>query len=69
MVSWDQQARQLQREQQAANQNFIVAAPGVPNIPSLSPALPPMRMALSPQGCTNLGCLCPHMRVGFLLEN
>ncbi|KAI6193068.1 Tyrosinase and Metridin ShK toxin domain containing protein [Aphelenchoides besseyi] len=61
-VNWDVQARQIQQEQQAASQNFIVAAPAVPNIPQLSPALPPPRFATTAQGCTNMGCLCPYFR-------
>lgn len=66
MLSWDQQARQIQRQQ--ASQNFIVAAPAVPNIPSLSPALPPRRFATTPHGCTNMACLCPYMRVSYLIN-
>jgi hypothetical protein len=63
MLQWDQQARHLQQEQAAASRNFVVAAPAVPSIPSLSPALPPQRFATTPNGCTNLACLCPYMRV------
>ncbi|VDM55937.1 unnamed protein product [Angiostrongylus costaricensis] len=47
---------------------FVSGAPGLPNNPSFSPAVPP-RFAPSAQACMNIPCICPYMGVSLLLAS
>ncbi|KAE9547666.1 hypothetical protein FO519_009122 [Halicephalobus sp. NKZ332] len=61
LQSWDQSARQLISRQAQIDANTVVNAPGVPQQPWLSPAVP---QSFNPSQftCMDLGCLCSYMR-------
>ncbi|KAE9419619.1 hypothetical protein Angca_005085 [Angiostrongylus cantonensis] len=55
---WDSKARKAIKRRQALENS--IGAPGLPNNPSFSPAVPP-RFAPSAQACMNIPCICPYM--------
>lgn len=63
MVNWDVNARQIQQQRAQLQQNVVVAAPAVPEVPWLSPAVPQQQMPTVAQGCMDLDCLCAFMQV------
>jgi tyrosinase len=62
LQNWDMNARRIMQEQAQSQSNAIaVLAPGVPNQPWLSPAVP-RPFNPSPYACMDLQCLCPYMQ-------
>uniref|UniRef100_A0AC34QHI6 Tyrosinase copper-binding domain-containing protein n=1 Tax=Panagrolaimus sp. JU765 TaxID=591449 RepID=A0AC34QHI6_9BILA len=61
LQSWDQSARQFINQQAQIDANTVVAAPGVPQQPWLSPAVP-QPFTPTQYSCMDIGCLCTYMR-------
>uniref|UniRef100_A0A183BM80 ShKT domain-containing protein n=1 Tax=Globodera pallida TaxID=36090 RepID=A0A183BM80_GLOPA len=63
LQSWDRGARRsITQQQQLQNNQLPINAPGVPDQPSLSPAVPPRSFNPSAHSCMDLACLCPYFQ-------
>lgn len=68
LQNWDVNARLAIQQRKQRQSNFVVNAPGVPEQPWLSPALP-LPISISPYSCMNLQCLCPYFQVNIYYYN